>query len=631
MSDSYRLLNKETTKYTYSNKACTTQSRIDYIMISQFLNGCVRRVDIKKPPKIPDHKAVIATFHLNTKRGPGFWKLNTELLNDNDYCQKIQNLIIEKSQKYNFLQDARQIWFLCKIHVKEFSIKHAIEISQKNKQEIQRLEDEISSLENSISEASENEKAHYVNLKSNFEKMHDDIYIQKVKGMEIRSRAKTACQSELNPTYFKSLEQKRQTNNTIKHLKNENGDIQHETQGLLSISHKFYSNLFSTGNIEDNHINEYLNKIPFDKRLDDNDTQLCEKDITEEECLSVIKKMKLDRSPGHDGLPVEFYKKFWICIKTLLLKSYDETYEKGELSLSQRESVISLIFKKGERDNLKNYRPISLSNVDYKILAFVMSNRIHTFFHKIISPEQTAYVKKRFIGENIRLLEDIIEYTSRKNIPGLLLFLDFEKAFDSLEWNFIQNTLKKIGFGEKFLKWINILYTKPIATVKINSFLSEHVNIKRGVRQGCPLSALIFIMCTEMLCLAIKNNNNIEGIKVELNKTKKTFKMTQYADDAGMLLKNGEQILNALDEVLEFGKVSGLKLNINKAEGLWIGSLANSNEEIAGIKWRSDPIKYLGIYIGLDRKACDNLNWYSKLEAFQKLLDVWENKKSYHL
>ena len=102
--------------------------------------------------------------------------------------------------------------------------------------------------------------------------------------------------------------------------------------------------------------------------------------------------------------------------------------------------------------------------------------------------------------------------------------------------------------------------------------------------------------------------------------------MTQYADDASMLLKNGEQILNALDEVIEFGKVSGLKLNMNKTEGLWIGSLANSNIKIAGIKWRNDPIKYLGIYIGINREACNNLNWYSKLEAFQRLLDVWRTK-----
>ena len=108
------------------------------------------------------------------------------------------------------------------------------------------------------------------------------------------------------------------------------------------------------------------------------------------------------------------------------------------------------MFKKGDRTELKNYRPISLSNVDYKILAFALSNRLHKILDTIISPEQTAYVRKRFIGENIRQLQDIIEY----NLPGLVVFLDFEKAFDSLEWNFLFRTLEKFGFKENFVRWI---------------------------------------------------------------------------------------------------------------------------------------------------------------------------------
>ena len=208
MSDAYRVLHKDAIKYTYSNKSCTTRSRIDYVMISNFLCGSLRKVEIKKPPKIPDHKAVIATFHLDTRKGPGFWKLNTELLKDPEYCQKIEQLIIEQAKKYDYLQDARKIWFLCKIHIKEYSIKHSITKSQKTKQEIQHLENQINDIENSLSAASENEKEHYKQVKSNLEKIHDEIYTQKVKGMQIRSRANMACQSEQNPTFFQKFRTK---------------------------------------------------------------------------------------------------------------------------------------------------------------------------------------------------------------------------------------------------------------------------------------------------------------------------------------------------------------------------------------------------------------------------------------
>ena len=124
------------------------------------------------------------------------------------------------------------------------------------------------------------------------------------------------------------------------------------------------------------------------------------------------------------------------------------------------------MFKKGECTKLQNCIPISLSNVEYKNLAFSLANRLHLVLNKLISPEQTAYVKNRFIGENIRQIEDIIEYTKRKKNPGLILFLGFQKTFDSLEWNFIQKTLIKFGFDTIFFHWIPTIYNKTKASIK---------------------------------------------------------------------------------------------------------------------------------------------------------------------
>lgn len=131
---------------------------------------------------------------------------------------------------------------------------------------------------------------------------------------------------------------------------------------------------------------------------------------TIDECAEAVYNMKLNKSPGLDGIPIEFYKMFWKRIKLYIYESLVRSFEVGELSSSQRASVLSLIHKKGTLINLDNYRPISLTNCDYKILAFVFAKRLQTIMNKLINKNQTGYIKGRFIGENARLVLDIYDY-----------------------------------------------------------------------------------------------------------------------------------------------------------------------------------------------------------------------------
>ena len=131
------------------------------------------------------------------------------------------------------------------------------------------------------------------------------------------------------------------------------------------------------------------------------------------------------------------------------------------MSESQRIAVITLIFKKGDARLLANYRPISLTNTDYKILAFCLANRLQKVIKKIISSDQVAYVKDRYIGCNIRLVEDIYDLYERNDEGAALIMLDFQKAFDSLEWNFIYKALEMFNIGESFIHWIKTLYRDP--------------------------------------------------------------------------------------------------------------------------------------------------------------------------
>ena len=178
---------------------------------------------------------------------------------------------------------------------------------------------------------------------------------------------------------------------------------------------------------------------------------------------------------------------------------------------------------------LKNYRPLSLTNTDYKIIAFIFARRLQDIINKIINPNQSAYIRGRYIGANARLILDIFEYCENFYQDGKLLFLDFEKAFDSIEWNFLYKTFNKFNFGHYFIKWVKILYTNPIFRTKNNGWLSKTVRMQRGIRQGCPVSALLYILVAEVLAIKIKENDNICGFLLP-NMTNE-IKSVQHADD----------------------------------------------------------------------------------------------------
>ena len=232
------------------------------------------------------------------------------------------------------------------------------------------------------------------------------------------------------------------------------------------------------------------------------------------------------------------------------------------LSISQRQGIITLIPKpNNDTTLLDNLRPISLLNIDYKILTKVIAKRLEKFLPKIINPDQTGYVKNRFIGKNIRLISDIMSYTEETSIPGIALFLDFKKAFDTIEWDFIDNCLKKVQLRPRHSKLVqSYIYNNVNSCVLNNGYASEFFSLERGVRQGCPLSGLLFVIGVEILARTIKNDAGIKGIKVG----EKEIKVSLYADDTTVFLRDLDSIGHLLSLLDKFKNLSGLEINTKK-------------------------------------------------------------------
>ena len=209
------------------------------------------------------------------------------------------------------------------------------------------------------------------------------------------------------------------------------------------------------------------------------------------------------------------------------------------------------------------------------------------------------------VRETICTIDDIMQYTKSERLGGILAFLDFEKAFDSVEWDFLHTCLEAFNFGSDFKKWVSVLYSDISSCICNNGWQSDLFNLERGVRQGDPLSPYLFIIAVEILATAIRTNTDIHGIKLGDNE----IKLLQYADDTTGILRD-EASLKSLLQVLKcFEKVSGLKINISKSECMWIGESRDCKREIFRLKWPNGPIKCLGVYITYDYDEFIKLNY----------------------
>ena len=141
-----------------------------------------------------------------------------------------------------------------------------------------------------------------------------------------------------------------------------------------------------------------------------------------------------------------------------MTQSFNYAFQRGQMNITQKQGIIKVIpKKKKDKSYLENWRPLTLLNVDYKIATKTMAHRIATVLPKLINEDQTGYVKGRYIGQNIRLIQDIMKVTESENIPGIALFIDFKKAFDTLDWNFVFKTLEVFNFGPEIQQWIPVV------------------------------------------------------------------------------------------------------------------------------------------------------------------------------
>jgi hypothetical protein len=307
----------------------------------------------------------------------------------------------------------------------------------------------------------------------------------------------------------------------------------------------------------------------------------------------------------------------------MFMDMINDVYSKKIMTNDRRSGLISLLPKQDKDINyIKNWRPITILNTDYKILTKIMANRIKKVLPNLINPDQTGFVLNRQIGENIRIVYDVMNHCNTNNIEGIMAFLDFEKAFDSISWEFLHYVLMSFGFCEYFINWVKIFYKETNSSVMNNGHISTKFDLKRGIRQRCPISAYLFILCVELLAEKIRTNDSVQGIRINNIE----YKILQFADDTVLILNDYNSLKNVLPILTDFYKISGLKLNVQKTVLMKLGrdidNLPDYLKEL-GMELCKEEIRYLGIYFHRDDNIMEYKNYRHRIENIRNLLKVW--------
>ena len=291
------------------------------------------------------------------------------------------------------------------------------------------------------------------------------------------------------------------------------------------------------------------------------------------------------------------------------------------MSFSQKNALIKLIHKKNDRHKLKNYRPISLLNTDVKIVTKVLAKRLAMVLKNIIHESQKC-VPGRQITDNIHIAQDLIDLINEQENEAAFIFLDQEKAFDRISHNFLFKTLEKFGFGNNFINWIKIFYNNVNSQIKLNGKLSEKIEIEQGLRQGCPLSALLYVLCAEVLQINIRKDPRIKGYKLE------NFEMKglSFADDMMTVVTSEDSIHALFDLISSYEKATNAKINIDKTEAIWVGKWRDNSHKPLGLKWVNNYVKFVGVFIGNNRKEASKISFNEIIESIKKKLSYWNTK-----
>ena len=446
------------------------------------------------------------------------------------------------------------------------------------------------------------------------------LQIKEYQALVVRARLKRiSCEATNMAQELQTEELRHAADRQIASVTSPDGQRRTTNEAICREFRQYFLKLFTREpGLSSAQFDTYLADFP---RLSATEAAGCEGRIKEEEEIrEALKSVGLEKSPGIDGLPYEVYFRLLHMFVPLLATIYDNWTRQGTIPRRFTRGIVKLLRKnKHGGDRISKFRPLTMFNTDLKILAKILANRLQTVLPSVICPEQTCTVKGRTIQDSLHLVRTIIEKVDGN---AALINLDQSKAFDRVDHAFLEAVLSAAGFGLHFRSWIRLLYASPGVMVEVNGVRSEPFTLTRSIRQGCPLSPMLYILALEPFLRKLKANPALRGLR--LPGTSEVARYTAYADDVSVLVTSSAEVEEVSKEIGRYEAVTGAKINREKSVGLRLGSLKGCALPGPFI-WKDGPCKILGVWIGPDLQL--EKNWSEVLEKVVAATELWLRRR----
>jgi exonuclease III len=558
LSDAFRMLHP--TEEVFSYASGVKMRRLDYALISTNAISTVKTCSYVTT-HISDHKLMQLTLATGRHKAQyKLWKHKDALLTSPGYVDELVTAVNEaKAEAHEASLTNQGTWEYIKYKIR----KHARHLEKKH---FEREKEEREALAQRINRDFKDKNVTVETKMAN--KRLKELDLEAADRLAKAAKMTWFEDNEKSTKFFYSRIAQGNAESNAVTLRVDGNLV--EGKAVNEQVYKFYKNLYAKREDIANDLFPHW-PIPSAASLTDDERTSLSRDVTEEELKHTLFKLtKEGKAPGNDGLTVALYRSLWRHVGPPLAKSLEEGLQGGKLSTSQRQSVIRLIRKKDkDPELLKNWRPISLINVDAKLLSRALTERLKKVLPKLISREQLGFMKNRNIHDGNRLIDYFNEYIEAEDKGGWFVALDFEKAFDSISHEYLKSLLVATGLPGEFVEMVTTLTKECESSVINNSTTTSYFPLARSCRQGDPIAPYLFILAIEPLLRRLNNDRQVSGLRTPLGQE---VKLSAYADDITLLLRNETSWQAALAIVKEFEQMSGLRVNEEKTEFLKLGT-----------------------------------------------------------